>query len=52
MQTKLTKALVRRLLRDGVVRDTSYFDFEVPRMALRLKPSGAAWYFVRYTNRR
>jgi integrase len=51
MQTKLTKAMVRGLLRDGVDRDISFFDNEVPRMALRVKPSGAAWYFVRYTQR-
>jgi integrase len=51
MQTKLTKALVRSLLRGSAERDSSYFDFEVPRMALRVKPSGAAWYFVRYTHR-
>ncbi len=56
MQTKLTAALVRRHTEEvPPARDTSYFDTEVPRLALRVKPrrNGAAkWaslYFVRYT---
>jgi integrase len=54
--TKLTVALVRRVTRDEPpVRDTSYFDVEVPRLALRVKPprrprqrNWAALYFIRY----
>ena len=56
MQTKLTAALVRRHTEtDPPARDASYFDTQIPRLALRVKPPrrpGAAWaalYFVRYT---
>src|SRR5689334_15527637 len=55
MQTKLTAALVRRVTEaEPPARDTSYFDTEVRRLALRVKPpkkgdQWAAWYFVRYT---
>ncbi|HUC16335.1 MAG TPA: integrase family protein [Acetobacteraceae bacterium] len=56
MQTKLTSALVRKVTEtEAPQRDTSYFDIEVPRMALRVKPPRpgsarwSAWFFIRYT---
>jgi integrase len=56
MQAKLTAALVRRLTEtDPPTRDRSYFDTQVPRLVLRVKPSkraGEQWaalYFARYT---
>jgi integrase len=56
LQTKLTVALVRRVAEtEPPTRDTSYFDVQVPRLALRVKPprkAGDQWaalYFVRYT---
>jgi integrase len=56
MQTKLTAALVRRHTEaEPPARDVSYFDTEIPRLALRVKPPrhpGGKWaalYFVRYT---
>ncbi len=56
MQTKLTSALVRKTTEtEPPTRDTSYFDTEVPRMALRVKPPRpgstrwSAWFFIRYT---
>ncbi len=56
MQTKLTAALVRRHTETELpTRDVSYFDTQIPRLALRVKPPrkpDAAWsalYFVRYT---
>jgi hypothetical protein len=36
---RLTEAQVRRLLAEPVTRDTSYFDTELTRFALRLWPS-------------
>jgi hypothetical protein len=57
MQTKLTVGLVRRHTEDEApTRDASFFDVQVPRLALRVKPPrrpGAPWaslYFVRYTS--
>ena len=56
MQTKLTAALVRlHTETEPPLRDTSFFDTQVPRLALRVKPANrigerwAALYFVRYT---
>jgi hypothetical protein len=56
MQTKLTVALVKRVTEtEPPTKDTSYFDIEVPRLALRVKPPRrprARWaslYFVRFT---
>ena len=54
-RTRLTEALVRRLLAEPPVGDTTIFDVVLPRFALRIKrarkPSEppTAWYFVRYT---
>lgn len=51
---KLTDNLVRRILDEGVTRDTSYFDVELPRFFLRVRPSPrrgmTASYFVRFTD--
>ena len=56
MQTKLSASLVHRLTEaEPPARDASYFDTQVPRLALRVKPprrTGERWaalYFVRYT---
>ena len=56
MQTKLTAALVRRVTKaEPPTRDMSYFDTEVRRLALRVKPprkSGTqwpSWFFVKYS---
>src|SRR6476659_5858261 len=55
MQTRITAALVRRMLESQPARDTSVFDVVQARFALRVKPpkrpggKPAAWYFVRYT---
>jgi integrase len=56
MQTKLTATLVRRHTEtEPPTRDASYFDTEVARLALRVKPPrrpGERWaslYFIRYT---
>jgi integrase len=49
MQTRLTAALVRQLTgANPVAKDTSIFDTTLPRFYLRLKPSGAASYGVRF----
>jgi integrase len=57
LQTKLTAALVRRHTEeDPPARDTSYFDTEVPRLALRVKPPRngadrwASLFYIRYTS--
>jgi integrase len=56
MQTKLTKPLVQRLTEvDPPVRDINYFDIELRRFFLRVRPpraSGLPWvssYCIRYT---
>jgi hypothetical protein len=55
MQTKITAALVRRLLDNPPAKDTSIFDTALPRFALRIKPvrragaKPAALFFIRYT---
>jgi hypothetical protein len=47
MQARLTSALVRRLTEEvAPIRDTTLFDVQLPRFALRLKPPsapGAPW---------
>jgi integrase len=54
-RTRITEALVRRLLADPPAKDTTVFDVVLQRFALRAKPVRAqgeaptAWYFVRYT---
>ena len=57
MQIKLTAALIRRHTEtEPPTRDRSFFDTQVPRLALRVKPprnGGDRWaalYFVRYTS--
>jgi integrase len=49
MQTRIGAALVRRMLEAPPEKDTTVFDVVLQRFAFRVKPSGAAWYFVRYT---
>jgi integrase len=55
MQTRITVALVRRLLDQPPAKDTSVFDVVLPRFAFRVKPprqtgaKPAALYFIRYT---
>src|SRR5262245_44006404 len=55
MQTRISTALVRRMLDAPPEKDTSVFDVVLPRFAFRVKPprhlGGAptAWYYVRYT---
>src|SRR6476659_11064174 len=55
MQTRITAALVRRMLESQPARDTSVFDVVQARFALRVKPpkrpggKPAAWFFARYT---
>jgi integrase len=49
MQTRITAALVRKLLDAPPEKDMCVFDVVLQRFAFRVKPSGAAWYFVRYT---
>src|SRR5262249_52121410 len=49
MQMRLTAALVRQLTgASPPAKDTSIFDMTLARFYLRLKPSGAASYGVRY----
>jgi integrase len=49
MQTRIGAALVRRMLDTPPAKDTTVFDVVLQRFAFRVKPSGAAWFFVRYT---
>jgi integrase len=56
MQVKLTPTLVQKLTeKDPPTKDTHYFDVQLPRFYLRVKPprvEGLPWasaYFVRYT---
>jgi integrase len=49
MQTRITAAKVRELLNTPPTRDMTIFDIVLQRFAFRVKPSGAAWYFVRYS---
>jgi integrase len=49
VQLKLTAALVRQLTGEAAPgKELVVFDLDLRRFALRLKPSGAAWYFIRY----
>jgi integrase len=51
MQKRLRAAEVANLLATDHHKDTSYFDTELARFALRVKPTGKASYFVRYTSK-
>jgi integrase len=59
MIARLTDGLVRRLLADPPLKDTTIFDTELRRFAVRIKPTRrrdgrtdappSSWFFVRYT---
>lgn len=50
-QKKLTKRLVDTLHADPDGRDITYFDAEIPGFGVRVKPSGAKSYVLKYRNR-
>jgi integrase len=50
MQSRLTEGLVRKLLANPPLNDTSVFDIELRRFAFRIKATGRALFFIRYTS--